>query len=852
MKRRSASAFGHLAILFAACLGLMASNVAAAPPQRTLTIEVQGSGSVDLDPRGGTYERNTLVKLTANPTDDWSFDHWEGGAIHGSTASTEYYLVTRDITLTAVFTTSGGGLDGVRRGDAVIRVVDGDGAPIPAVDVQIDMTDIDFAFGTAIAAGALDYPEYAGWIRDSYNWAVAENASKWPSNEPVQGAVSYANADKIWNFANANGIRMRGHCVFWAVPDFVQQWVKDLDDPGLQSAIDARIADAVGHFDGKYEHWDINNEMLHGSFFADRLGASIRPYMFNEVKAADPDVLTFINDYNIIAGGYDLDAYLQQVADLQAAGAHIDGIGVQGHFSDANNTPAQITARLDALAAFDLPIWVTEYDYANADENARADFLEDFYRTAFAHPAVEGVLMWGFWANAHWRGPDAALLDADFTVNAAGQRYRALRDEWWTNAAGTTGAAGEVVFNGFYGDYAVVLSDGMGAPETHFLSFERGGPTTFELALGTGTPADVVPPEPDPASFAVAPHGVTRDVIAMEAEVATDPSGVEYYFANLDDPAHDSGWQDSPLYYDSGLDAETTYTYQVAARDKSLGQNETDPSAGAAATTGIDDGNLVTNEGFEYGSAEGWNTSGAAIGAQSDTVRSGEFAARAANRTANWDGIGQDLTARATNGAAWTCSGWMRLEGAASAPVGMTLLVRDQAGDHYTGIHWTTATDEGWIPLSGPVTVNWTGTLELVRLYFEGPDPGIDYLLDDVACYSDTGGTEPTMHVDDLDMSLVTRGPNYAGRVTVRIVDEFGAPVVGAAIDGTWSGATSSNVGGATDGTGEVTFTSPQTKAGGTFTFTVNSVEEPGYLYAPDDNMETQDSISSPMGGRAN
>jgi len=255
----------------------------------------------------------------------------------------------------------------------------------------------------------------------------------------------------------------------------------------------------------------------------------------------------------------------------------------------------------------------------------------------------------------------------------------------------------------------------------------------------------------------------------------------------------------------------------------------------------------VTNEGFEYGSVEAWNTSGAAIGAQSDTARSGAFAARVANRIADWDGIGQDLTARAVNGADWTCSGWVRLEGAASAPVGMTLLVRDQAGDHYSGIHWTTATDNGWVQLGGPVTVNWSGSLELVRLYFEGPDPGIDYLLDDVACYTDTGtGGDVGMHVADLAMSLVRRGPNFAGRVTVRIVDESGTPVVGAAVSGTWSGAVNGTAAGSTDGAGEITFTSSQTRAGGTFTFTVNNVEEPGYAYNPEDNVETADSISSP------
>ena len=847
MNRPVLSVYRFVTAVLAFCVCLLAFPVAAAPPNRTLSIEVQGSGSVALYPSGGSYPRNTTVYLTADPAEGWNFDHWEGGAIYGSTANPETYLVTRDITLTAVFTTAGGSLDGLRRGDAVIRVVDNFENPIEGIDVKIDMTAIDFGFGTAIAAGALDYPEYADWIRNNYNWAVAENASKWPANEPLPGVISYANADKIWEFAQANGIRMRGHTVFWAVPDFVQQWVKDLDDVGLQEAIDARIASAVGHFMGKYEHWDVNNEMLHGSFFADRLGDSIRPYMFNEVKAVNPDVLTFVNDYNIIAGGYDLDNYVQQITDLQFDEAQIDGIGVQGHFSDSNNSMDQIRQRLDVLAEFGLPIWVTEYDYANADEKLRADFLEDFYRTAFAHPAVEGVLMWGFWANAHWRGADAALLDADFTVNAAGQRYQALREEWWTNTGGTTTTTGNVNCSAcYYGDYVVTLA-GNGVLETHEVPFQRDSDPQIKLVLGTGKPADQTPPTPNPPTFAVVPYAASRDVIAMAAEPAQDPSGVEYYFANLDDWTHDSGWQGSPEYYDSGLDPATVYAYQVRYRDRSRWLNETDWSESSSTTTSSDDGNLLINEGFEYGSVEGWNTSGAAIGTQSDTVHSGNFAARIANRTAAWDGIGQDLTNHAVNGATWTCSGWMRLEGADSADVGMTLLVSDQAGDHYSGINWTTAYADDWVELTGSVDVDWTGSLERVRLYFEGPAPGVDYLLDDVACYADTDpGGELTMHVAALDMKLITRGPNYAGRVTVRMVDGNDMPVVGASIHGSWSGATSSDVSGSTDGTGEVSFTSPQTKDGGTFTFTVNNVEEPDYVYVRDEDLETSDSISSP------
>jgi hypothetical protein len=71
----------------------------------------------------------------------------------------------------------------------------------------------------------------------------------------------------------------------------------------------------------------------------------------------------------------------------------------------------------------------------------------------------------------------------------------------------------------------------------------------------------------------------------MTATEAHDESAIEYFFANLTDPNHNSGWQDITTYTDGGLVNNTTYTYQVIARDKSLAQNETAWSDEASATT---------------------------------------------------------------------------------------------------------------------------------------------------------------------------------------------------------------------------------------------------------------------------
>ncbi|MFA5293242.1 MAG: hypothetical protein WC496_09435 [Phycisphaerae bacterium] len=96
---------------------------------------------------------------------------------------------------------------------------------------------------------------------------------------------------------------------------------------------------------------------------------------------------------------------------------------------------------------------------------------------------------------------------------------------------------------------------------------------------------DTTPPAPDPMTWAIEPNAIDIDSIIMRATTATDISGVEYYFANITDPNHDSGWQDDANYTDTELINNTNYTYSVIARDKSFSQNETAWSSEANATT---------------------------------------------------------------------------------------------------------------------------------------------------------------------------------------------------------------------------------------------------------------------------
>jgi len=97
---------------------------------------------------------------------------------------------------------------------------------------------------------------------------------------------------------------------------------------------------------------------------------------------------------------------------------------------------------------------------------------------------------------------------------------------------------------------------------------------------------DVAAPAPNPITWASAPLATSYDSISMTASTAADDYyGVQYYFECTGGGGHNSNWQTSQTYTDTGLDASTTYTYRVKVRDLSSNRNETGWSVAESATT---------------------------------------------------------------------------------------------------------------------------------------------------------------------------------------------------------------------------------------------------------------------------
>jgi endo-1,4-beta-xylanase len=218
----------------------------------------------------------------------------------------------------------------------------------------------------------------------------------------------------------------------------------------VDSVMKLWINAAVGRYAGKIKAWDVVNEpMADGSgalrsstnttvaagttntfFWADYMGRDYAIKAFQYAKAADPNALLFINDYNLESNSVKVDSLIAYVNYLKGKGAQIDGIGTQVHTSILNSY-AGIDAMFQKLAATGLKIRISELDVKINPAN-KANFSQvpvvatilasqaDMYRYIINSyikniPATQryGITVWGVNDNTSWlynNGQDYPLL----------------------------------------------------------------------------------------------------------------------------------------------------------------------------------------------------------------------------------------------------------------------------------------------------------------------------------------------------------------------------------------------------------------------------------------------------------
>ncbi|TRV78239.1 endo-1,4-beta-xylanase [Streptomyces sp. 130] len=299
--------------------------------------------------------------------------------------------------------------------------------------------------GTAVDMAALaDDAPYRAKAASEFSSVTPENVMKWEVVEPNRGQYDWKEADKLVDFARANGQLVRGHTLLWH--NQLPAWLTtgDFTADELRAILRKHITDEARHFKGRIWQWDVVNEAfnddgtLRDSIWLRKLGPGYIADAFRWAHAADPKAKLYINDYNIEGVNAKSTALYDLVVKLREQHVPIDGVGIQGHLSVQYNAPHDIAENMKRFDALGLETAITEADVRvpmpsdSTKQEAQAEGYDVLLRGCLLTRKCTDFTVWGFtdkysWVPDTFEGEGAAnLFDEDYRPKPA---YSALRDD---------------------------------------------------------------------------------------------------------------------------------------------------------------------------------------------------------------------------------------------------------------------------------------------------------------------------------------------------------------------------------------------------------------------------------------
>lgn len=221
--------------------------------------------------------------------------------------------------------------------------------------------------GVCAMTGHFDDPAWVDLATRHFNQITPEWEMKMEAILGEDRSYDFTRPDRIAAFAAEKGMRLHGHALVWYSQG--AEAFTGLDRTRFAVEYDRYIAAVAGRYRGKVVSWDVVNEAVaedgnglrdcHWSRSLGQDGYIIRA--FEQARAADPDAVLFLNDYNLENNPVKGATFLRLVERLLKAGAPIGGIGTQSHL-DIEIPAGQITTFMKDAAQFGLPIHVSELD----------------------------------------------------------------------------------------------------------------------------------------------------------------------------------------------------------------------------------------------------------------------------------------------------------------------------------------------------------------------------------------------------------------------------------------------------------------------------------------------------------
>lgn len=427
-----------------------------------------------------------------------------------------------------------------RMGDFFLHFKHEDGTPAKVENVKVEMLKHDFLFGAqAFNVGGFGVKKglttsdpferdpsvsdaEAARMNDLYEKEFANLFNfatvpfYWKTTEPESGEYRFGKnsrkivrrpaPDIVLEFADKYGIRTKGHCLSWHIPEFSKpEWVP-YDKYAFEKYMNRYIKKVAERYDGVIDFWDVSNEITDERAYA-HPSCGYNPHWFMPddyaLKAFKQAGRVFSDSTRLIINfttpvWQRVVAYRQYSSDYLAVshllekGAKLDVIGLQLHFfqsPDRQNLfsgkewgPYWMLSALDTLGQFNIPIHITEITFPCMSDNPefgeanQAFMVENFYRLWFSHKNVEAITYWHFVDDMNGSEDvfKSGFLRKDFSRKPAYEILdRLINREWRTNLSFPE-AEGLLHFRAFYGTYRVSYTYNGKSYQTEVALTKRG------------------------------------------------------------------------------------------------------------------------------------------------------------------------------------------------------------------------------------------------------------------------------------------------------------------------------------------------------------------------------------------
>jgi endo-1,4-beta-xylanase len=295
--------------------------------------------------------------------------------------------------------------------------------------------------GAAVRPYLFNEAAYAETLGREFNMVEAEDAMKWWTIRKNQEAFDFRDGDAVIRFAEAHGMKVRGHCLVWDHnnPDWLAHGHFTTDQ--MSALLQEHISTVMKHYAGRVFAWDVVNEGLDeqgwpkdspwynqpGIGLAGKSTAYIEQ-AFRWARESDPKALLFYNDNGGEGLNRKSDAVYEMVKDFRRRGVPIDGVGLQMHIEKLDFDVNAVAANITRLARLGILVHITELDVSlplAADGQASAENLQrqaEVYRgvvrACLKNPGCTAIQTWGFtdkysWIGSHSHGARGAALPFD-------------------------------------------------------------------------------------------------------------------------------------------------------------------------------------------------------------------------------------------------------------------------------------------------------------------------------------------------------------------------------------------------------------------------------------------------------